>query len=157
LNICAVLSAFVALLAAAVPAMTRAEAPAALCKRVATDDRQRPITKDLVPAVNAAFATRMPPREATDSTVFRCVHGRVMVCTVGANLPCGKANSSRVPNPGIIQWCRENPDANFIPAAVTGHDTVYEWQCQAGAPHIVRQVLRVDPRGFVAEYWKLLP
>jgi hypothetical protein len=157
LNIGAILTASVALSAAAIPATAHAEAPAALCQRVGTADQARPIPEDLVPAVNAAFATQMPVREAMDTTVFRCAQGHVMVCTVGANLPCGKANSSHAPNPGIIRWCRKNPEAGFIPAVVTGHDTVYEWRCHAGAPHIERQILHIDPRGFVAEYWKPLP
>jgi hypothetical protein len=136
---------------------THAETPAAFCKRIGTDDTTRPIPTDLVPAVNAAFGTRMPERMAVDTTVFRCAQGRVMVCTVGANLPCGKANTSRVPDPGMVQWCRDHPDADFIPAATTGHDTIYEWRCQNGAPRIARQAAYVDPRGFVAEFWKPLP
>jgi hypothetical protein len=39
----------------------------------------------------------------------------------------------------------------------TGHNTIYEWQCRAGTPLISHQVLHVDPRGFVAEFWKRLP
>jgi hypothetical protein len=99
----------------------------------------------------------MPARTAVDTTVFRCTQGHVMVCTIGANLPCGKANTSREPNPGMVQWCHDQPDADFIPAATTGHDTIYAWRCHNGAPRIAGQVLHVDPRGFVAEYWKPLP
>jgi hypothetical protein len=149
------------LLAAALVALwlapAYAETPAALCKRIGTDDTTRPIPVDLVPAVNAAFGMHLTARTAMATTVFRCADHRVMVCTVGANLPCGKANTSRAPNPGVIQWCRDNPDASFIPAAATGHDTIYQWRCHAGTPQIARQTLHVDPRGFVAEFWKRLP
>ncbi len=134
-----------------------AEPPVAYCQRAGTDDTTRPIPKDLVPAVNAAFGTRMPARVAIDTTVYRCADHRVMVCTVGANLPCGKANTRRAPNPGVIQWCHDNPDAPFVPAAATGHDTIYAWRCHAGAPQIARQVLHTDPRGFVTEFWQPLP
>lgn len=147
----------VALLAAGWAAPAHAEAPSAACERVGTDDTTRPIPEELVPAVNAAFGMRLPVREAVASTVFRCAGGHVMVCTVGANLPCGKANTSRAPNAGMAQWCHDDPDAAFIPAAATGHDTIYEWQCRAGAPRIIRQSLHVDPRGFVTEFWKVLP
>ncbi len=135
----------------------RAEPPAAYCKRVGTDDTTHPIPETLVPAVNTAFATRMPARMAVGTTLFRCAGHRVMVCTIGANLPCGKADTSRVANPGVSQWCRDNPDSPFVPAAATGHDTIYAWRCHAGAPQIARQSLHVDPRGFVAEFWKPLP
>jgi hypothetical protein len=135
----------------------RAEPPAAYCQRAGTNDTTHPIPEALVPAVNAAFGTRMPARVAMDTTVFRCTDHRIMVCTVGANLPCGKADTSRAPNPGAIQWCRNNPDADFVPAAATGHDTIYAWRCRAGTPQIARQALHIDPQGFVAEFWKRLP
>jgi hypothetical protein len=94
---------------------------------------------------------------AIDGTVYRCAAGRVMVCTVGANLPCGKANASRAPGAGVLRWCHDNPNAADVPAAATGHDTIYQWRCGDGVPQIVRQTLHVDPRGFVAEFWKVLP
>jgi len=134
-----------------------AESASAYCKRVGTDDTARPIPENLVAAVNAAFAMHLPARVAVETTVFRCAEHRVMVCTVGANLPCGKADTNRAPHPGIVQWCRDNSDAPFVPAAATGHDTIYEWRCRAGAPQIARQSLHADPRGFVAEFWKPLP
>lgn len=146
-----------AALVAALPTLAYAETPASLCHRLGTDDTTHPIPQALVPAVNAAFATHMPARTAMDTTLFRCADHRVMVCTIGANLPCGEADTSRTPNPGVAQWCHDNPDVDFVPAAVTGHATIYAWRCQAGAPQIARQALHVDPRGFVAEYWKPLP
>ena len=62
-----------------------------------------------------------------DSTVWRCMGGKV-------------------------QWCKENPGPH-IPAAITGHATIYLWECQGGEPRIVKQVSNVDPRGFVADFW----
>jgi hypothetical protein len=149
-------AALVSLLVAMSATPALAETPAAFCRRVGTDDTTRPIPEALVPAVNAAFGMRMPARVAVDTTVFRCAGG-VMVCTVGANLPCGKANTSRDPSAGVIQWCRDNPDASVVPAVATGHDTIYEWHCHVGQPQIVRQTLQVDRRGFITEFWKVLP
>ncbi|HSZ92979.1 MAG TPA: hypothetical protein VK822_26785 [Acetobacteraceae bacterium] len=150
-------AAFVSLLVVMSAAPALAGTPAAFCRRVGTDDTTRPIPEALVPAVNAAFGMRMPARKAVDTTVFRCAGGRVMVCTVGANLPCGKANTNRAPSTGVVRWCRDNPDASVVPAVATGHDTIYQWRCHAGAPQFVRQTHHVDPRGFVAEFWKALP
>jgi hypothetical protein len=56
-----------------------------------------------------------------------------------------------------VQWCRDNPGASSIPAVATGHDTIFEWTCQAGTAKASRQTLHVDPHGFVAEFWKALP
>ncbi len=150
-----------AVIAAAIALLTgvhaRAETPAAFCQRAGTDDSARPIPEALVPAVNTAFGTNMPAPIAMDTTVYRCAAGRLLVCTVGANLPCGTANTSRAPAEGEVRWCRANPDAASIPAAVTGHDTLYQWSCHAGAPSVVHQAFHADPRGFVAEFWKRLP
>jgi hypothetical protein len=137
-------------------APAHAEAPPQVCARVGTDDTLRPITTDLVPTINALFHTTTPPQMAVDTTVFRCAGGRVMVCATGANLPCGKADTSRS-NIGATAWCRDHPDAAFIPAYASGHATIFDWRCQNGVAAIVRQRYKVDPRGFVAAYWKVLP
>jgi hypothetical protein len=132
-----------------------AETPKQTCSRLGTDDTARPIPASLVPAVNTLFHARMPVRTAVDTTVFRCVGRRVLICTTGANLPCGKADTSRT-SAGAAAWCRDNADAAFVPAVATGHDTIYQWRCHNGAPEVVRQISSVDPRGFVARYWKRL-
>jgi hypothetical protein len=41
------------------------------------------------------FGLRMPDQQVLHSTVFRCAEGHVLVCSYGANLPRGKANSDR--------------------------------------------------------------
>ncbi len=146
-----------AVLLAAWCGCAHAETPASFCQRVGTEDTARPIPEALVPQVNRLFDMRLSVPEATATTVFRCAERHVLVCTAGANLPCGKANASRSPNAGMLQWCHDDRDAAFIPAAATGHDTIYEWRCRAGSPVIARQALHVDPRGFVAEFWKPLP
>jgi hypothetical protein len=56
----------------------------------------------------------------------------------------------------VVDWCRDHPGIAFVPAMVTGHDAIYAWRCQDGAPHIVRQTQTVDARGFIAQYWEAL-
>jgi len=152
-----------ALLVLALPAVVawptapaRAESPAATCLRLGTEDTLREIPRSLVHAVNTAFGTRMPARVVLATTVFRCANAHVLVCTTGANLPCGRANTDRMPAPGAVDWCREHPDDTFIPAAVVGHETIYDWRCRIGAPEIARQAHEIDGRGFFAQYWKRL-
>jgi len=149
---------FVALVAAAAWRLpsARAETPAAICARIGTDDVVRPIPQSLVPAVNRMFGTAMPTSVAMSTTVFRCAGEHVLVCTAGANLPCGRANISRAAAPGSLDWCRGHPDATSIPAVATGHDTIFAWRCRSGTPLIERQALEVDTRGFVSQYWKSL-
>jgi hypothetical protein len=138
-------------------APVHAETPTSACTRAGAEDTLRPIPADLVPAVNAVFGTSMPVGAAVATTVFRCVDGNVLVCTTGANLPCGPANTSRTLGPGAIAWCRDHSDAAFIPAVVTGHDTIFSWRCQNGAPRIERQRYTVDAQGFITQFWKELP
>ena len=151
--IAAVAIAIVACCAARTP---RAQTPAETCAQVGTDDTLRPIPALLVPGVNALFHTAMPPDVAMRTTVFRCDGGNVLVCGMGANLPCGKADTSTT-SAGGRQWCREHPNDSFIPAYATGHATIFAWRCLDGEPAILRQLFHVDPRGFVAEFWRKLP
>jgi hypothetical protein len=125
------------------------------CQRIGTDDTLRPIPPELVPQVNAAFGMQMSTGLVTRNSVFRCVDGSVMVCTLGANLPCGKAGTKRA-NEGAKVWCKDHPDSDFVPAFAAGHDTIYAWACHNGAPRIIRQISKVDSRGFIAQFWKQL-
>jgi len=147
-----VLAILVALLPAIVTA-ARAETPAQHCRRVGNDDTLRPIPASLVPAVQRLFGLSMPAEMVQGSTSFRCMDGHVLVCTVGANLPCGKANTSRK-LPGATAFCRDNPGADFIPAMATGHDTIYQWRCAGDTPQPGGPVEDVDQRGFFKRYWK---
>jgi hypothetical protein len=151
-----VLSMFV-MLAALPIAGAHAETPAARCARVINDDAVRRIPEGLVAAAGAALGTTMPRDMAMKSTVFRCATGHVLVCTVGANLVCGRANTSRTPGRGQIDWCREHPNDAFSPAAAAGHDTIYAWRCNDGVSQIDRQTLDVDTRGFIVQNWRRLP
>ncbi len=132
-----------------------AESPAQTCSRLGTDDTLRDVPASLGSAVNAVFGTRMPPAEAARMTSYRCFRGRVLLCTIGANLPCGKANVSQT-LPGANAFCRENPNADVIPAAATGHDTIFAWRCSGRTATAVRQTAQVDARGFIKAYWKPL-
>jgi hypothetical protein len=85
---------------------------------------------------------------------WRCMDGSVYACFVGANLPCeAKANTDQTPTQAEIDYCQQNPDSDFIPAAVTGHETVYSWRCLGGAPEIVEQVVQPDAQGFLSNIW----
>ena len=140
---------------AVTPVSAQAESPVQTCSRLGTDDTLRKVPASLGVAVNAVFGMRMPPADAARMTSYRCFEGRVLLCTVGANLPCGKANVSRT-LPGADAYCRDNPDAAVIPAFATGHDTVFEWRCSGRKATVVKQIAQVDARGFVQEFWKPL-
>ncbi len=130
-----------------------AETPAQHCRQVATDDVSRPVPASLVPAAQRALGLEAPGSVVQRTTRFRCAGGTVLVCAVGANLNCGKADTARSLAPAG-QYCSEHPDAESIPAYVTGHDTVYRWRCRGVDAVAGEPAEALDARGFVARLWK---
>ena len=86
---------------------------------------------------------------------YRCSGGRLLVCAVGANLWCGKADTDTRPAK-IVAYCRNNPDAVLAPMAVTGHATIYAWRCARGVPEIEPSPMAVDSDGYIADNWREL-
>ena len=90
----------------------------------------------------------------SQGSIWRCMDGKVIGCFVGANLPCeSKANTNTEPTSEMNTFCEEDATAEYIPAAVTGHDTIYEWKCQDGKAVIGDQVFHVDSQGYISEIW----
>jgi hypothetical protein len=148
-----VLFALFALLA--LPTVTAwAGSPFALCRRLGTSDRLRPLPPALVEKATELFGlSAMPKEQIRRSTVFRCRGGHVLLCNVGANLACGKANTARH-LAAADQWCAGHPGSGFIPMYVTRHDTIYRWRCAASHAVTIGRPSRVDRRGFIARLWK---
>jgi hypothetical protein len=118
-----------------------------------THARPAKVPPALAAAVAAAFNI---DKSAVPNTAFvRCAGATLMGCYVGANLDCDKANTSRV-LPGATAWCRSNPNAANIPMVATGHDTVYEWSCKGKRAVAGKQVMQVDPQGYIADNWKVI-
>jgi len=130
------------------------EAPGQYCRRVVNDDALRQPPEALAPAIERLFGlgNSYPP----GSAFYRCAGGDVMVCVVGANLPCGKANTSTA-LPAAEEWCRTNQNAEFIPMYVTGHETIYRWRCTGSTATTTGEAAKLDARGFFADYWRKLP
>ncbi len=99
----------------------------------------------------------MPAQLFQNGSFWRCMDGKVYGCFVGANIPCqSKGDTSKVATDAEKQFCTQQPNADVIPDAVTGGETVYEWRCTNGAPEIVKQVLQVDARGYPTQWWYAL-
>jgi hypothetical protein len=97
------------------------------------------------------------PEEVQGAARWRCMDGAVYVCPIGANLPCGEpANLGQLPAQALVDFCSASPDAEAIPASVTGRATVYSWSCKAGVAVPGEQVFHADADGYIAEFWKEL-
>src|SRR4051794_34290004 len=134
--------------------------PFAYCAAVGTADAPGPrytgpavpeaIARGLRAALGVPADAPPSPDPFSQHSVWRCMEGKVYACTFGANLPClEKADTGRRPSAGMAAFCRKNPGAPSIAAAVTGRATVYRWRCEGGEPTVVEQVFRVDDRGYL--------
>lgn len=147
------LALFTALLCAHPAAARTTEPPEQYCRRVASDDTLRPIPASLIPAARRSFGLNAPDQTVRRMTVFRCMDHAILICSVGANLPCGKANTARHLSEAV-RYCAANPGAALIPMFVTGHDTIYRWRCSGPVADPGGPVEPVDGRGFLARFWK---
>ena len=151
-KICAAAIMAVATLWSAGPSWA-AENPASHCASVGDDDRVKPIPAGLLGQAIQLFG--LPADDAAwakESTVYRCMGGAVWLCNHGANLTCGKADMRREP-PSVRAYCRQNPNEEFVPMAVTGHGVIHSWECVHGKSRI-KESQEVDPRGFIASEWR---
>jgi hypothetical protein len=147
--------------AAATPAPAAYTDPFAYCAAVGTIDAPDTtytgpqVPQSVAEGLQAALNAPDTPLEMLQNgSSWRCMDGEVYACFVGANLPCdAQANTDRTPTQEEIDFCKQSPNSDFIPAVVTGRETVYEWRCRDGAPEIVRQVSQPDAQGFLSEIW----
>lgn len=146
-----------AIVAASLSIVPAPAAPAdalSLCHGNLTDDAPQEIPESLIPdAVRLFGLEKIPAGQVRVLTLYRCAEGRVLICSLGANLPCGKANTSR-DLPAADAWCAENPGSEVIPMYITGHDTIYRWHCDGTKAATSGEPLAVDRRGFISRYWK---
>ncbi len=143
----------------AADAATALDAPAdpfAYCASAGTVDapEQRAVGTGVHPAIAAALHAQ---GVAVESVRWRCMEGKVYACGVAANVPCGRADQRTGGNQDIRRYCQQQPNAPSVPAGVAGHRTLYHWRCEGSEPAIVQHVAHADERGFVAEYWHLIP
>ena len=114
---------------------------------------ERPLPSKL--AAPAAQALDVDVAIVKTGAYYRCSGGRLLVCAVGANLWCGKADTDTRPA-RVVAYCRNNADAVLAPMAVTGHATIYAWRCAHGVPEIEPSPMAVDSDGYIADNWREL-
>jgi hypothetical protein len=114
----------VMILLAVSPALTQTFSdPVPYCKAVGTIDK--PDARYTGPKLPGWMAKKLNMKPDQGKLMeWRCANGAVLACEYGANIPCGsKAITSQKPTQPIIDYCRLNPDSEFVPMVVTGHET----------------------------------
>jgi len=135
------------------------EDPFAYCAANGTVDepsgsfRPNPVPAVLVPlipkAMGLAASAKLPPA----GLYWRCMDQAVWVCSIGANLPCATKADRATTNTGAENWCKDNPNSDFVPAFATGHDTIYDWSCSNGRAVRGKANATLDRRGYRADIW----
>jgi hypothetical protein len=133
------------------PCPASAAGGASICASGSGPRAPAPVPKALESNIAGTFG--IPIEMVRDGAFVRCAGARLLACAVGANLNCGKANKSRS-LPGAREYCRSNPDADNIPMAATGHDTIYAWRCIGRRADAGKVVVTVDAQGYDAGNWK---
>lgn len=133
------------------PCPASAASGAAICASGAGPRAPVPVPKALEADIARTFG--IPVEMVRDGGFVRCAGRRLLACVIGANLNCGKANKSRS-LPGATEFCRANPDADNIPMAATGHDTIYDWRCVGRRAIATKAIVAVDGQGYDAGNWK---
>jgi hypothetical protein len=137
--------------------------PFAYCAEVGTaDSPARPYVGPRIPdeiitgfKVAAGLESSTEPMEVLrQTTVWRCMGGKVYACNFGANLPCdSKADTSGEPTSDMTRYCQANPDAAFVPMSATGHATIYSWHCVGQQAATLAQIDEADAAGFLRRIW----
>ena len=127
--------------------------PVAYCRAVGTIDK--PDSRYAGPKLPPWMAKQLGLQPDQGSMMeWRCADKAVLACVYGANIPCdSKANTSQKPTAAVADYCRQNPNSDFVPMVVTGHDTSISWGCHGSTP-VVTHSSAVDAQGYSKAYWK---
>lgn len=136
---------------------------AGVCARLGNDDSIRDYDPSLRTRTASAFRRLFPnTKNGPDGdswqtqAQYRCMNGKVMVCFVGANLPCAKMNA-KLDNTGADTFCLDHPDAVSVPAYVIGHDSIHAYRCRNRKAEVTGTTRQLDQRGFAKDLWIELP
>jgi hypothetical protein len=138
----------------AIPALAQTYSdPVPYCMAVGTIDK--PDARYTGPKLPDWMAKRLDMKPSQGKMMeWRCAGGAVLACRYGANIPCdAKAVTSQKPTPAITDYCQKNPDSQFVPMVVTGHDTSVSWACHGPRP-VVLSSAPVDAQGYQTRYWQ---
>ena len=109
------------------------------------------------PMVTSGLASPEMPIKLLQASRWRCMDGGVWVCLIGANLPCDEqADLSTSPSDKMNEFCQSNPDADGIPAYVTGRASVYVWACEGQQAVAGKQFTEADEAGYLSNIWQQL-
>jgi hypothetical protein len=127
--------------------------PVAYCRAVGTIDK--PDSRYAGPKLPAWMAKQLNLQPDQGSLMeWRCAGKAVLACVYGANIPCdSKAKTSEKPTSAVVDYCRQNPNSDFVPMVVTGHDTSISWACHGSTPVVISSGA-VDAEGYSKAYWK---
>jgi len=133
------------------------EDPFAYCLRVGTIDEPigggSPVPAVLLQYLRTAIGLSAVAPVTAQGFYWRCMDRAVLVCAIGANIPCSAKADLAERNVGADNYCSENHNAESVPAYATGHNSVYEWSCSGGNAVRGRLFVGIDRRGYRVDFW----
>ncbi len=90
---------------------------------------------------------------------WRCSNGQVLVCGVVDMHETNCSRRDRRQQAEYPEYCRENPNAQFIPFSAGNRRSVYEWRCRGKVPVVVRRYIsenELTPAGYMIAEWSPL-
>jgi hypothetical protein len=112
-----------------------------------------PVPMALKPFLSRALGLPAGRDLRPESYYWRCMNGMVFVCAIGANIPCGAKADLAKRNLGADKYCQDNPEAAFVPAYATGHETLFAWSCSLGHAVPGKRIAKLDARGYRIDIW----
>jgi len=131
--------------------------PFGYCFRVGTIDEPigggSPVPAVLLQYLRTAIGLSAVAPVTAQGFYWRCMDRAVLVCAIGANIPCSAKADLAERNVGADNYCSENHNAESVPAYATGHNSVYEWSCSGGNAVRGRLFVGIDRRGYRVDFW----
>jgi hypothetical protein len=160
LIVCAVLAAFYFVGNRSVASDVVASAtsdPFAYCSSIGSIDTpaggSSPVPLALTPFLSRALGLVAGRDFRPENYYWRCMNRMVFVCAIGANIPCGAKADLAKRNSGADKYCQDNPEATFVPAYATGHETLFAWGCSLAHAVPGKRIAKLDRRGYRIDIW----
>jgi|HubBroStandDraft_2_1064218.scaffolds.fasta_scaffold00332_12 hypothetical protein len=131
--------------------------PFAYCSAIGSIDRPAgggsPVPLALKSYLSRALGLSAGAEFRPERYYWRCMNRMVFVCAIGANIPCSAKADLAKRNVGADKYCQDYPEATFVPAYATGHETLFAWSCSLGRAVPGKRIAKLDPRGYRIDIW----
>jgi hypothetical protein len=128
--------------------------PSAHCRAVVNEDNPPGWDRGTRSMARAAGIT-----ESVYAVHWRCSNGQVLVCGVVDMHETSCSQRDRRQQAEDPEYCRENPNAQFIPFSAGNRRSVFDWRCRGKVPVVAKRYIsesELTPAGYMIAEWSPL-